>query len=138
MHLTYPRNELHHSTVIPGESGVAGAPGTETKVTIRPVYPNPKLIRGEYPRAWPIEVLTRADGSQDFEFCLDGEWHRLPLSAVEHAATEVAIASCADIPPLNYAQGVALLLAALRKQNWLVRPPRLADDPNYDRHSQDI
>jgi hypothetical protein len=63
------------------------------------------------------------DGSYDFEFCLNGQWHRLPLSALDHAATEVSITAGADVAPLNYAEGVALLLAALDKHNWLVRPP---------------
>jgi hypothetical protein len=75
------------------------------------------------PRAWPIEVCAQPNGSYDFEFCLNGQWHRLPLSALDHAATEVSITAGADVAPLNYAEGVALLLAALDKHNWLVRPP---------------
>jgi hypothetical protein len=81
------------------------------------------LEPGKYPRAEPIEVYGQADGSADFEFVLNGKICRLPLSAVEHAAVEVGIAAGAYISPLNYAQGVAVFLAALDKQEWLVRPP---------------
>jgi hypothetical protein len=89
----------------------------------RPTYPDPKLIPGKYPRAWPIEVHGHADGTGDFGFCLDGEWQRLPLSALYHAVTEVSVAEQVCISPLSYAQGVALLLVALRKQGWVVLPP---------------
>jgi hypothetical protein len=84
------------------------------------------LVSGKYPRAEPIEVYGHPDGSADFEFVLNGKTFRLPLSAVEHAAVEVGIAARAEITPLNYAQGVALFLAALGAHNWVVHPPRRA------------
>jgi hypothetical protein len=91
------------------------------------------LEPGKYPRAEPIEIYGHTDGSADFEFVLDSEAHRLPLSVVEHAAVEVGIAARAYIDPLNYAQGVALFLAALRKQSWTVLPPRPVPVPDPKR-----
>lgn len=83
----------------------------------------PALIPGQYPRAWPIEVYGREDGSCDFEFVLDGKWHRLPLTAADHAAAEVGTASRTYISPLNYAKSAAIFLTALRRNGWTVSPP---------------
>ena len=53
----------------------------------------PSLIPGLYPRAHPVEVFARPDGSVDYAFVWEGEWHLLPESALEHAATEVSASS---------------------------------------------
>jgi hypothetical protein len=95
----------------------------------------PALIPGKYPRAWPIEIFGREDGSVDFAFVWKGKWRRMPLSVVEHAAVEVGIAAEAYIDPLNYAQGAALFLAALEKQRWLIAAPN-EHDPMLDMQSQ--
>lgn len=118
----------------------AGAPAQVLpRKDAKPIYPDPELIPGKYPRAWPVEVYAQADGSYDFEFCFGGAWHRLPLSVLDHAATEVSVSCGADVSQFNYAKGVALLLAALEKHNWTVLPPRRAPvvDPTHDRRSQD-
>src|SRR4051794_25162918 len=80
----------------------------------------PALIPGKYPRAWPIEVFGRDDGECDFAFVFHGDWCRLPIEAVDHAAVELGCACGMYVDPLNYASGVALLLAALEKHGWRV------------------
>jgi hypothetical protein len=83
----------------------------------------PALIPGRYPRAWPVETFGREDGTCDFAFVFHGKWHRLPESALEHAATEVSVSSGAVVSTLNYVRGVALLLTALEGQKWVVLAP---------------
>ncbi len=89
----------------------------------------PALIPGKYPRAWPIEIFGRDDGGRDFAFVFRGEWHRLPMEAVDHAAVEVGCAARAYVDPLNYAGAVGLFLAALEKYGWTVVAPERSVGP---------
>lgn len=89
----------------------------------------PALVPGQYPRAWPIEVFGRPDGSLDFAFVFDGKWHVLPESACEHAAVEVGCLAGCYVSPINYASGVALFLTALGRHGWRVLPPTCDANP---------
>jgi hypothetical protein len=96
----------------------------------------PALIPGKYPRAWPIEIFGREDGSLDFAFVFHGKWYLLPEGVCEHAATEVGMSAGAIVSPLNYATGVVLFLTALERQGWVVVPSN-APDSILDTRIQD-
>lgn len=96
----------------------------------------PALVPGKYPRAHPIEVFGREDGSVDFAFVFNGKWHLLPQSVCEHAAVEVGIQAGAFVSQINYASAVALFLTALEKHKWTVVAPK-DSDPILDTLNRD-